>query len=297
MRFDSYHPVINLLYFTAVLLGTVFFRHPIYLAISFVCAFCYCAKLRGWRGVCFGLILLPLMALFTLWYASYHHFGLTVLRRNFIGNAITLESLAYGLALSTVVAAVLLWFACIHAVFCTDKILYLFSRLSPRLSLYLSVLLRTVPRLKRQGQKVNTAQQAIGRGTRQGNLLRRIVNFFRQGSILLTWLLENFVDTSDAMRSRGVSLRGRTAYSLYRFDNRDRGFVLALFVCFTAMGMAAAFDQVNISYNPVLLAHRTTPLSIAFYGFYTALCLLPLALQLIGEIRWKRLQSTAKYAA
>jgi energy-coupling factor transport system permease protein len=291
MRFDSYHPAINLLYFTAVLVCTVCFRHPIYLTISFVCAFGYCAVLRGWRGVGFGLLLLPLMAAFSLWYASYHHFGVTTLRRNFIGNAITLESLAYGLALSVTAGAVLLWIACLHEVFSTDKILYLFAQLSPKLSLFLSVLLRTVPRLKQQGHKISIAQQAIGRGHNQGNILRRIRNIVRQGSILLTWLLENFVETSDAMRSRGVALRGRTAYSLYRFDTRDRSFVLSLFVCFTALGMAAAFNQVTISYNPVLLAHRITAASVVFYGFYAALCLLPLTLQLLGEARFRRLHA------
>ena len=49
----------------------------------------------------------------------------------------------------------------------------------------------------------------------------------------LTWTLDSIVALSDAMRSRGAALKGRTAYSLYRFDHRDRTLVIALFTLIT----------------------------------------------------------------
>ena len=38
MEFARYHPGINCLYFTAVLAGTVLFRQPVFLVLSYVCA-------------------------------------------------------------------------------------------------------------------------------------------------------------------------------------------------------------------------------------------------------------------
>lgn len=38
MRFSDYHPGIHLCFFTAVLAGTILFRHPVYLALSFLAA-------------------------------------------------------------------------------------------------------------------------------------------------------------------------------------------------------------------------------------------------------------------
>ena len=34
MRFDSYHPAINLIYFVSVIAGTLCFLHPVFLALS-----------------------------------------------------------------------------------------------------------------------------------------------------------------------------------------------------------------------------------------------------------------------
>ena len=40
-------------------------------------------------------------------------------------------------------------------------------------------------------------------------------------SIMITWSLENAIETADSMKSRGHGLKGRTSYSLYKFDKRD----------------------------------------------------------------------------
>ena len=44
MRFDSYHPTINLIYFTAAIGLTISFNHPAYVAISYAAAFAYSVK-------------------------------------------------------------------------------------------------------------------------------------------------------------------------------------------------------------------------------------------------------------
>ena len=126
MKFSSYHPVINLIYFAAALTGIILFRHPVFLAISFAAAFAWSVKLRGKRGLIFDLCLVPLILLYAGVYASYNHFGVTDLATDFIGNEITLESIVYGLVLGTMAAAFLMMFSCFLAVFSVDKIVYLF---------------------------------------------------------------------------------------------------------------------------------------------------------------------------
>ena len=56
MEFSRYHPAINFLYFAAVLAGTILFRQPVYLVLSYVCAFLYLLKLRGLRALIPGLV-------------------------------------------------------------------------------------------------------------------------------------------------------------------------------------------------------------------------------------------------
>ena len=75
MGFEQCHPGVNLIFFIAVLVGTVTFRHPVYLAISFLSAFAYSVRCNGRKTVRFNLCLIPLAAVFALYYSSYHHFG------------------------------------------------------------------------------------------------------------------------------------------------------------------------------------------------------------------------------
>ena len=287
--FAQCHPAVNLLYFAAVIGSMIYFTHPVYLCICFISALVYSVTLGGWRNLVFGLVLLPLVAAFTLYYSSYTHFGVTVLQQNLIGNNLTLESLVYGTALGLRIAGVLLWFSCVHAIFTADKIVYLFGAVSPLLSLFLAILLRLVPRIKTQAKKIHTAQKGIGRGICQGNLWQRICNVFRIISILITWTIEAILVLSDSMRSRGSALRGRTAFSIYRFDNRDRALVIVMFSCISLTLMGILLQQTQMQFSPRLRLPAHTQVSLAFSVGFGLLCLLPVGLEYWVRYRfWQR---------
>lgn len=287
MGFENCHPAVNFIFFAAAIAGMILFQHPIFLAISFLCAAAYSIKRNGWKAVVFDLLLLPCVAAFALYYSSYHHFGVTVLYQNFIDNNMTLESFVYGLVLGITVAGVMIWLSCLYSVVTTDKVVYLFGKASPRLSLFLAILLRMVPRIKKEAKRINTAQQGIGRGANQGNLFQRMMNCLRIFSMLVTWTIESLSTASESMRSRGSSLRGRTAFSIYRFDNRDRAYVIALFFFLTVTMMAVLLKQTDIVYDPRILMTPITRKSPLFFVGYCALCLMPMALDLWTEFRFR----------
>jgi len=288
MGFEKCHPAVNFLYFTPVIAGMILFQHPIFLMISLACAFVYSIKRNGWKALVFNIVLLPLVAAYALYYSSYTHFGVTVLWQNSIGNNITLESIVYGFVLGFVVAGALIWFSCVYSVFTTDKVVYLFGKVSPRLSLFLAIILRIVPRTKKEARKINTAQQGIGRGSNQGNVFQRLRNSIRILSMLITWTIDSLTMVSESMRSRGSSLRGRKAFSIYRFDNRDRAYVIGNFACLTVVFMAAMLKQTDILYDPRIIMTPITSMSYLFYIGYAVFCLMPLGLELWTEYRfWK----------
>ena len=237
-------------------------------------------------------MLLPLIAAFALYYSSYHHFGVTVLEQNRIGNNITLESLVYGCVLGAVIAGVLMWFSCVFSVFTTDKVVYLFGKVSPRLSLFLAITLRMIPRIKKEAKKINTAQKGIGRGANQGNIFQRIKNSIRIFSMLITWTIESLTTASESMRSRGSTLWGRKAFSIYRFDDRDRAYVVGMFLCLTLTIMAVMLKQTNIFYDPKIIMTPVTTLSYVFYAGYAVFCLMPLGLELWTEYRFQQVRKT-----
>ena len=288
MGFESCHPAVNFIFFAAALYGTVCFNHPVFLAIAYVSAFAYSVRRCGKRAAAVNLCFLPLILAFGLYYSSYHHFGVTVLRQNFIGNNLTVESFVYGTVTGLRAAAVCMWLSCLFRVVSSDKVLYLFGRVSPRLSLFFTILLRFIPRIGREARKINLAQKGIGRGSNQGNFFRRFVNCLRMFSMLITWMISALVLESDSMRSRGSLLRGRTAFSIYRFDNRDRAFVIALFSGITLTAMGAILGATTMFYNPRIIWKPLENVSAVTAVGYAALCLLPMGLEFWTEYRFHR---------
>lgn len=288
MGFETCHPAVNLIFFAAVIFGALTFQHPVFLAISFACAFAYSIKRNGARALVFNLCLLPCIAVFALYYSSFHHFGITVLDQNFIGNNMTLEALVYGMVLGLQIACLLIWMSCVYAVFSSDKVVYLFGRVSPRLSLFLAVLLRTVPRIKGQAKRIHTARKGLGLGIDRGSLWQRIKNGLHILSALISWAIGALAAMSDSMRSRGSSLRGRTAFSIYRFDHRDRAYVIAMFACLTLTAMAVLLKLPHMAYNPRVIWKPMTGWNSVLCLGYAVLCLMPLALDLWTDYRFQK---------
>ena len=288
MGFERCHPAVNLIFFSAVIAGMILFQHPVFLALGLFCACAYSIQRNRGKAVIFDLCLIPCAAAFALYYSSYHHFGVTVLQQNFVGNNMTLESLVYGFVVGISVAGVCIWMSCVYSVFSADKMVYLFGAVSPRLSLFLAILLRMLPRIKKEARKIHTAQKGIGRGIGQGSPWQSIKNGMRIVSMLITWTIDSVMTASDSMRSRGSSLRGRTAFSIYRFDNRDRAFVIAQFICLTMTLMAVILGLTDMTYDPRMIWKPIQPLAILFYAGYTVLCLMPLGLELWTEYMFYR---------
>ena len=286
MGFEACHPAVNFIFFASVIYGAVTFKHPVFLAIAYLCAFAYSVKRRGKRAVLFNLCLLPLVAAFALYYSSYHHFGVTVLRQNFVDNNMTLESLVYGAVIGLRFACVCMWLEAMFRVVSSDKVVYLFGKISPLLSLFLTILLRLIPRIGQEARRINLAQKGIGRGSNQGNIFRRVVNCLRIFSMLITWMISALALESDSMRSRGSLLRGRTAFSIYRFDNRDRAFVIALFSCITMTAMGVILGASKMWYNPRIIWRPLNAIGVLTAIGYLALCMMPMGLELWTEYRF-----------
>ena len=284
MGFEACHPAVNFIFFTAAIYGAVSFRHPVFLAIAYVCAFAYSVKRRGRGAVVFNLCLLPLVFVFALYYSSYHHFGVTVLKKNFIGNNMTLESFVYGLVIGLRFATLCMWLESMFRVVSSDKVVYLFGKISPLLSLLLTILLRFIPRIGQEAGRINLAQKGIGHGSNQGNIVRRFVNCLRIFSMLITWMISALALESDSMRSRGSLLRGRTAFSTYR----DRAFAIALFGCITLTAMGVILGASKMWYNPRIIWRPLNGIGIITALGYLFLCLMPMGLELWTEYRFRK---------
>lgn len=120
------------------------------------------------------LCLVPFVLLMSLINALFNHAGVTPILYLSNGNAITKEALTFGFFASVMFCAVILWFDCFNVIMTSDRLLLLFGRLSPSVSLLISMSLRFVPKLGRKIRSIDAARSQIGRGSAQGGILRRV---------------------------------------------------------------------------------------------------------------------------
>ena len=290
--FSSYHPIVNFLFFTLVLAFSMYFMHPLCLGVSFVCAFSYSLYLKGEKSVKFGLgFMLPMLIVTALINPAFNHEGVTILSYLPSGNPLTLESIIYGIAAAAMLIAVISWFSCFNAAMTSDKFVYLFGRGIPALSLILSMSLRFVPRFIAQIKVISNAQKCIGRDVSNGGVLQRMRQGLRIISIMVTWGLENAIETADSMKSRGYGLPGRTAFSIYSFDRRDRTAVLYILVCGVYLLIGAFRGGLYFKYFPTVVGVEISPYTISLFAVYIALCIMPVVLNVKEDLKWKALES------
>ena len=291
--FSGYHPIINFLYYALVLLLSMCLMHPVYLLISLIGALTYDIYLKGRKAVRFAVMgLLPMAALAALVNPAFNHEGATILTYLPSGNPLTMESMFYGVAAAVMLASVVLWFSSYNEIMSSDKFVYLFGRMIPALSLVLSMALRFIPKFKSQMDVVAEAQSCIGRDTKTGSVIRRVSNAIKIFSIMVTWSLENAIETADSMRSRGYGLPGRTAFSIYRFDDRDKNVLAWLIFCGAYLISGWMAGGAYFRYYPTVKSVVLTPMTVSFMCVYLALVLTPVILDRKEDRQWNSLQST-----
>ena len=287
-EFKTYHPIVNFIYFVFAIGFSCFFMHPVCLAISFSCGFAYSVMLKGKKSIKTNLLyMLPLLILTALINPAFNHQGVTILTYLPSGNPLTLESILYGFAAATMVVSVICHFSCYNEVMTSDKFIYLFGRIIPSMSLIISMTLRFVPRFTSQLKVVINAQKCMGRDVTRGSILNRAKIGLNVISIMTTWSLENAIDTADSMKSRGYGLHGRTAFSIYTFDKRDKKaliWILALGI-YTLVGNFTG--KMNFKFYPSIKGTEISPFGVSVFIAYLLLLVCPIIIELWEVRKWK----------
>ncbi|MDR1960774.1 MAG: energy-coupling factor transporter transmembrane protein EcfT [Gracilibacteraceae bacterium] len=289
--FSACHPVVNMLYFSLVMAFAMFLMHPVCLAVSLAGALAYAIRLNGRKIMkTIFIFALPMLILTALINPAFNHEGATILRYLPSGNPLTLESVLYGAAAAAMLVAVVLWFACFNAVMTSDKFVYLFGRVIPALSLVLSMALRFVPRFRAQIMVVSAARRCVGRDVSNGSLLQRARHGVRILSVMVTWALENAIETADSMKARGYGLPGRTAFSIFRFDRRDFCLLAFILVCGAYIIGGAAAGGLYWRWFPTVRVLWGGALPVSLFAAHCALCALPVIFNLAEDRKWKTLR-------
>ncbi len=291
-EFKTYHPIVNFTYFVFVIGFSCFFMHPVCLGISLFSGFSYAAMLGGRKKLKTNLLYMVPMFLFTaLINPVFSHEGVTILGYLPGGNPLTKESVVYGLGSAAMLVSVICHFSCFNEVMTRDKILYLFSRIAPGISLLFSMTLRFVPRFTAQFKVVADAQKCMGRDITCGSIKNRVKCAFSILSGVTTWALENAVTTADSMKARGYGLAGRTAFSIFKMEGRDKKALLGILGFGVYILLGNALGGMDFQYFPSLKGAPPSAFGISTFLAYGLLLLYPGILEFREGRKWNTLRS------
>ncbi len=284
---DRINPAAVTAYFLMTAGIAMFSMNPVVLSLSLMGALIYFfarGSIGSTKSHLYSLLLFLLMAVIN---PLVNHNGATVL---FImnDNPVTLEALVYGVAASAMIISVLYWFRSFTAIMTSDKLLYIFGRLSPKLALILSMSLRFVPMFGRQIKKTEQTQKAMGlyKDDNIADTFKGKTNIF---SIIITWGLENGIITADSMTARGYGCGRRSGFSVFRWRKGDTLFLVVTALLFTA-AMYGLYN-VSFSYYPFLSLSTPDIRAIIGYTAYGILIVFPSFLEAKEALRWKYLKS------
>ena len=155
------NPFVLFFYFAATAGISMFSMNPVIQIFSLAGALSFFFVRNAGKKTGMHLPLLGLALLVIMLNPLFQHNGATVL---FVlnGNPITAEACIYGAVSALMLLATLYWFRSFSELMTSDKILYLFGRISPKLALLLSMAMRYIPLFGLQLKKTAQVQKAMG---------------------------------------------------------------------------------------------------------------------------------------
>ena len=290
IAFSRFHPAVLFFYFLCIMLFTVFAQNPVLLALALLGGALFCAVTGAARqNLSSAKLCTFTFLLVALTNPLFSHSGATPLF--FMNdNPVTLESVLCGVNIAVQICAVLLLCTAFSRVMGSDNLLALFGKLSPRLSTVISMALRFIPLLSRKWSEICEAQRALGY-FREESFFSRLASYARVFSALVTWALENAVDTAASMSARGYELAGKKHFSLFRFTRGD-GIMLAMTAALSGFTLTGILlGKSDFAFYPRISPLNTDIFAIITYTAFGALALLPFIFEAKEALKWKYLRS------
>lgn len=289
-KLQRYHPIIVFVYFMITIFIVMFSMHPVIIVVSLVASLTLSYLLEGARKIGFSLLyMVPMMLILALTNPLFVHNGATELF--FMnGNAITLEAFIYGVVVSCKIASIIYWFRAYTYIMTSDKVTYLFGKISPRLSLVLTMALRFVPLYAKKFREADDAYRALG-AYATNNIKDKLLAKLHVVAVVFSYSIESAVATSDSMTARGYGLSGRTNYHNFKWSMSDT-LMLAFVAVFGVIVVTfMVFGYSDFDYYPLIDKVSTSVSSLVFFISYFILAMSGIIMEIKENISWRILKS------
>ncbi|NLJ71161.1 MAG: hypothetical protein GX328_06850 [Clostridiaceae bacterium] len=288
----DYHPIASLFYFVCVLTCSMITRNPIWVLLCLIFAMIYVIQLKGLKYFLLQVLYFLPMLIFIVFMNSYFNsLGLTVLFYLGKGSPVTVENLTYGIISGLALFTILLWFICFNLLLSADDILAIMGKRLPTIGLSLAMIIKYIPDTIKQGREVLLNQKAM-LSEQQLTGKQKVKFATRMLTVLLSWSMENSLETADSMLAKGYPAKNRVNYSREYFNSTDAGLILTMVILFLGHLICAFSGSIKFAYYPFLNWTGLTTNRILLIGSLLSLSLIlvfPLLLDIINWFKWQRI--------
>lgn len=289
-RFNAFHPFVTFCYYIGSIVFMMLFQHPIFLLMGLLVLIAIhfvhdrCKNLQRWlffimiSGV-FIFILNPI----------FNERGRKLLF-DVLGHRVTLEATIYGGMSALTIIGVMMIFVSYNEVMTPNKLLYLFSKFLPQFAVLLMLTLRFIPLMKRRLDEISSVQVSKGISVFHGSWKERTQKGMLYIQVLLTYSLEEAIQTADSMKARGYGQFNRTTYEYFRFKSSDKLALIYLLFLFTINLYGRFIGYGNLTIYPMMENVQLVSTEILFFVIYMLFLGFPLYVEIGGAVRWRLLK-------
>ena len=283
----SLHPFVMMLYYAGGIAFGMLLFHPVILLSGWAACLIVNWHLDGgqaWRR--WSVPMLSILLFLMIVNPLISHRGRTVWF--YLGDmSITVESVVYGITMAFSLLGLLTLFVSYRIVLTEHKFLYLFARISPKRALLTMMAAGMVPRLRRRLSELMLVQKTRGVTVAEGTIAARARGGVRLLASLLSWTLEDSLQTADSMQARGYGTGPRSSYPAFAFRVRDKwtaaGLLAAAGAVFALWWSGHGFLQIYPRLAPIALGRGDVGALMAYLLFL----LLPLVWEWRDRRAWQ----------
>ncbi|MRG85768.1 energy-coupling factor transporter transmembrane component T [Salinibacillus xinjiangensis] len=219
--FKSFHPIVLLVYYIFLIAGLMLYQHPVFLFVAGCFVTLINLLLDGGKQIKKWGLMIFIMCIFSIILTPlFNQRGNQILFYVF-NNQVMLEGIIQGVMIAFTLFGIIAIFITFNMVITPEKFLFLFSKWFPQWALLIMLSMRFVPLLRRRLKEIQEVQQLKGVSVKNGNIKQRAKNGMLIIQILLTWSLEESIQTGDSMTARGYGFGKRSKYQPFYMRKRD----------------------------------------------------------------------------
>ena len=285
MKITRIHPAIFIVYFLILIIFAFLFNNPYYV-ITYGILILTLIALQGSISEIKSTtkVFLPVILFITLLNTIFTHVGDTHIYI-FGSYYVTFEALVYGVIMAVTFFLVTLTFIAYITYVSYQDMLYVFSKKYPNLSMIIIMSLRFVPLIQKRSNELLELSKLKNRNE-DLKFTEKTSELIQNLGLVVSWSLEEAMQSASSMKSRGYNITKRTSYLRYDFNKIDVLLTVLILVTATisVYGLYNGVGSIMI-YPKFTFTFSQTPFNI-YYFAYVVLLLPFIIIEIWERILW-----------